>query len=87
MGVRKKFAQTFFPVAPWSMAALLFSILLELRIQMVLHDISLPHLGHRGAVAYLNDTTYLLETTADVQHLFNNLYQTCIRTHLLTCTT
>ena len=70
------------------MSALLFCILLEFHIQMVLHDIPLPQssCGNFAYIAYMDDTTYLLNTVSDVQHLLNNLYQTDIKTHLHTST-
>ena len=70
------------------MSALLFCILLELRIRMVLHNIpvSCSTCGNFAHVAYMDDTTYLLDTLLDVQHLLQNLYQTGIRTHLHTST-
>ena len=71
------------------MSALLFCILLELRIRMVTHDIPAPctGCGHFGHVAYMDDTTYLLNSVLDIQHLLNNLFQTGILTHLHTSTT
>ena len=66
------------------MSALLFCILLELRIRMVLHDIPKPQskCGDFGHVAYMDDTTYLLDQVTDIQQLLLNLYQTGIMTHL-----
>ena len=68
------------------MSALSFCILLELRIRMVLHDIPKPRskCGDLGHVAYMYDTTYLLDQISDIQHLLSNLYQTSILTHLHT---
>ena len=70
------------------MTALLFCILLELRIRMVLHGIPKPRskCGDFGHVAYMDDTTYLLDQVTDLQHLLSNLYQTGIMTHLHTST-
>ena len=70
------------------MSALLFCILLELRFRMVLHDIPKPRskCGDFGHVAYMDDTTYLLDQVSDIQQLLSNLYQTGILTHLHTST-
>ena len=70
------------------MSALLFCILLELSIRMVLHGIPKPRskCGDFGHVAYLDDTTYLLDQVTDIQQLLLYLYQTDIMTHLHTST-
>ena len=51
------------------MLALLFCILLELRIHMVLHDIPKPQskCGDFGHVAHMDDTTYLLDQVTDIE--------------------
>ena len=56
------------------MSALLFCILLELSIRMVTHDIQAlsAGCGHFGHVAYMDDTTYILDSILDIQHLWNN---------------
>ena len=68
------------------MLALLFYILLELRIRMVLHGIPKPRstCGDFGHVAYMDDTAYLLDQVTDLQRLLSNLYQTGIMTHIHT---
>ena len=70
------------------MSALLFCILLELRIRMVLHDIPKPQpkFGDFGHVAYMDDTTYLLDQVTYIQQLLSNVYQTRIMTPLRTST-
>ena len=70
------------------MSALLFCILLELRIRMVLHGIPKPQskCGDFGHVAYMDDATYLLDQVIDIQQLLSNLYQTGMMTHLHTST-
>ena len=51
------------------MSALLFCILLEPRIRMVLHGIPKPRskCGDFGHVAYMDDTTYLLDQVTHIQ--------------------
>ena len=70
------------------MSALLFCILLELKVCMVLHDIPKPQSKCRdfGHVAYMDDTTYFLDQVTDIQQLLLNLYQTGLMTHLHTST-
>ena len=55
---------------------------------MVLHDIPKPQskCGDFVHVAYMDDTTYLLDQVTNIQQLLLNLYHTAILTHLHTST-
>ena len=70
------------------MSALLFCILSELGIRMVLHDIPKPQskCGDFGHVAYMDDTTYVLDQVSDIQQILTNLYPAGIMPHMHTST-
>ena len=71
------------------MSALLFCLVLELRIAIVLWNVQPPYsmCGRFKHVAYMDDTTYLLQDLDEVQKVLANLQHTGFLTHLHSATT
>ena len=68
------------------MSALLFCIVLELRIAIVLWNVQTPYsmCGRFKHEAYMDDTTYLLQDLDEVQKVYLLIYSTLEFSH--TCT-
>ena len=71
------------------MSALLFCLVLELRIAIVLWKVQIPSsaCGWFGHVAHMDDATYLLQDLDDVQKVLTNVQHTGVLTHLHSATT
>ena len=71
------------------MSVLLFCLVLELRIAVVLWNVQTPYstCGRFKHVAYMDDTTYVLQDLDEVPKVLANLQQTRLLTHLHSATT